>query len=264
MGVTKNFGGLRALDGVDLQIAQGQIVGLIGPNGSGKTTLFNIITGTYKPTSGTIVFEGQDITGFPTHQTSRLGVARTFQQICLFEGLDALENVVAGLIGRRGHAAADRLRPSRRHATRAEEILAYVGLGGKGRFRAGALPYGDQRRLEMARALATDPKLLLLDEPLAGMNPAEIEDFLSLVNQVNASGVSVLLIEHNVSAVTRCCQTTYVFNYGRRIACGAGEELVCDEAVIEAYLGTETDGATVSRPVRDMARGVRGVDDVES
>jgi branched-chain amino acid transport system ATP-binding protein len=258
--VTKDFGGLRALDGVDLEIERGEIVGLIGPNGSGKTTLFNVVTGTYKPTSGKVIFDGQDITDLPAHRTSRLGVARTFQQICLFEDLPVKENVIAGLVGKRGRTVIDHFRPSQRHDLRAAELLSYVGLEGKGHLRAGALPYGDQRRLEMARALATDPRLLLLDEPLAGMNPAEIADFLDLVHQVNAAGVSILLIEHNVSAVTSCCKTTYVFNYGRRIACGPGEELVCDEAVIKAYIGSETTDVAIGRAVQDTTRDFREFD----
>jgi branched-chain amino acid transport system ATP-binding protein len=237
--LTKVFGGLHALDGVDLVVPVGRVVGLIGPNGSGKTTLFNIVTGILRPTSGKILFNGRDITGSPPHVTCRLGIARTFQQIRLFSGLSVVDNVVAGLVDRRSTRAADWLRASWRHEGRALELLAIVGLADLADNQAGSLPYGNQRRLEVARALATDPKLLLLDEPLAGMNPAEIEDFIDLVKRINQSGIGILLIEHNVGAVMRCCLRTHVFDYGRKIAEGTASELLCDDAVIKAYLGEE-------------------------
>jgi ABC-type branched-subunit amino acid transport system ATPase component len=255
-GVTKLFGGLRALDGVDLEVPRGQVVGLIGPNGSGKTTLFNIVTGAYKPTSGSVWFEGREITGLSSFRTCRLGIARTFQQICLFERLTVMENVVAGLVDRSCGSVRDWLLRSGRHYGEAGELLDYVGLAGKEWLVAGALPYGDQRSLEVARALATEPKLLLLDEPLAGMNPAEIEGFLHLVDRIRDSGVSILLIEHNVRAVMECCPTTFVFDYGRRIACGTAEELMCDDAVIKAYLGEEIAEVTTGELLGVASDGV--------
>jgi branched-chain amino acid transport system ATP-binding protein len=237
--VAKRFGGLDALTGVDLDVDSGRVVGLIGPNGSGKTTLFNIITGVYQPSSGRVLFAGTDITGFALHRTSRLGIARTFQQICLFDNMTVVENVIAGLIHRRSRSVADWLRGSLDHAHRADELLESVGLVGKEYILAGALPYGDQRRLEVARALATEPQLLLLDEPLAGMNPSEINEFLELLHRINRSGVTMLLIEHNVRAVMESCDPIYVFDYGSKIAQGSAEELLCDDAVIKAYLGEE-------------------------
>lgn len=243
-GVSKNFGGLRALDGVDLEVEAGKVVGLIGPNGSGKTTLFNIITGVYAPTAGEVRFLGRRITGWAPHLTSRLGIARTFQQICLFSELTVLENVMAGMLRWQLRGALDWLADAeRRHRERAVELLEYVGLAGKERQRAGALPYGDQRRLEVARALATGPRLLLLDEPLAGMNPGEIAGFMQLTEQINRSGITILLIEHNVRAVMSRCNPIYVFDHGRRIAVGTASEIQRDDVVIKAYLGEEIEDA---------------------
>lgn len=248
--VVKRFGGLNALTGVNLEVKSGQVVGLIGPNGSGKTTLFNIITGVYQPSSGRVLFAGTDITGFAPHRTSRLGIARTFQEIRLFDNMTVIENVIAGFIHRRSHSMADWLRDSRDHSHRANELLERVGLVGKEHALASALPYGDQRRLEVARALATEPRLLLLDEPLAGMNPSEINEFLELLQRISCSGVTMLLIEHNVRAVMESCDPIHVFDYGSKIARGSAKELLCDDAVIRAYLGEELAESTteIARP----------------
>ena len=237
--LTKNFGGLRALDRLDVDVYANEILGLIGPNGSGKTTLFNIITGVFPPTSGEIVLADKRVTGYAPHVSCHLGIARTFQQICLFEHMTVMENVMAGLANRRSSSIRDWLRPSKAHEKRARELLDETGLSGKEHSLAGALPYGDQRRLEVARALATEPRLLLLDEPLASMNSTEINDFLGLVKRINESGVSILLIEHNVRAVMDSCDPIYVFDYGRKISEGSATELLCNDAVIKAYLGEE-------------------------
>ena len=244
--VRKEFGGLIATDDIDFTIPRGSIVALIGPNGAGKTTFFNQITGVYVPTSGSIVFDGTEVVGKPPHAIVELGVGRTFQNIRLFAQMTALENVLVGMHSRlKGGifgsiVRTPRVRREEREAhERAKELLTYCGLPRRHQERAGTLPYGDQRRLEVARALATDPKLILLDEPTAGMNPQETAEFTSFVRRVrDEKNLTVLLIEHDMKVVMGVSERITVLEYGAKIAEGTPEEIRADERVIEAYLGS--------------------------
>ncbi|MFY9269255.1 MAG: ABC transporter ATP-binding protein [Candidatus Manganitrophaceae bacterium] len=248
-GLTKTFDGLRALEGIELSIEAGKVTSLIGPNGAGKTTFFNCVTGLISPTSGVILLQGRSIASLPAHEITRFGVARTFQNIRLFSEMTLLENVMVGrylrsalpltgsffgaLLGSRSFREKER-----RLREEGNDFLEFVGLADRRDLPARHLSYGDRRRLEIARALASEPSLLLLDEPAAGMNPRETEALMVLIGRIRDQGITPFLIEHNMKMVMNVSDRVIVFDHGMKIAEGTAEEIRQHPRVIEAYLGT--------------------------
>ena len=244
------FGGLQAVAQLDLSIEKGHLYGLIGPNGAGKTTVFNMLTGVYKPTEGNIILDGKDITGQNPELISKSGIARTFQNIRLFNDMTVLDNVKVGLHNQERYSGFEgvlRLPTYWKHEKaaheRAMELLSIFDMEHLANEQAGSLPYGAQRRLEIVRALATNPKLLLLDEPAAGMNPSETAELMENIVKIRDTfGIAIMLIEHDMSLVMNICEGICVLNFGKVIAKGTAEEIQNNDAVIEAYLGKQNKG----------------------
>ena len=246
--LTMQFGGLLAVNNVSISIKKGKIHGLIGPNGSGKTTIFNVLSGYYKPTGGKVSFEGRTISGLPAHQITAAGFARTFQNMRLFKTMTVLENLLVAM----GHHAKvglfqEILNPvavhqeEKKFVEKAMELLDLLEVADFAKELATSLPYGHQRRVEMARALATDPKVILLDEPAAGLNEVETEDLRKTLMKIRDLGVTIFLVEHDMKLVMEVCEEISVLDYGKKIAEGTGAVISKDPVVIEAYLGQEED-----------------------
>jgi branched-chain amino acid transport system ATP-binding protein len=244
--LTMQFGGVVAVNDVTLSVEQGEIHGLIGPNGSGKTTIFNVISGYYKPTSGKVTFEGTTVSTLPAHRITALGFARTFQNLRLFKSMTVLDNVLVGM----GHHSKTALwqeffepgavrREEKAFADKAMELLRLLDIEGSARKRATSLPYGHQRRVEIARALATNPKIVLLDEPAAGLNEVETGQLRQILLKIRDSGVTIFIVEHDMKLVMGTCDCLTVLDYGKKIAEGPCSAVSCDPVVIEAYLGRE-------------------------
>ena len=230
-GVTKRFGGLTAVHEVSLEVREGDLLGIIGPNGAGKTTLFNMISGFYRPDEGRILYEGRDVTGLPPHAICRLGLTRTFQIVKPFGNLSVRDNVMIGALTRLRH-----VREARREA---ERVIEICGLSSHTEARAKGLPIGLRKRLEVARALATKPRLLLLDEVMAGLNPTELAGIIELIRRLHADGLSLIIIEHIMAAMMRLAQRIAMLHHGEKIAEGTPAEITRDRRVIDAYLGEE-------------------------
>ncbi|HWK95296.1 MAG TPA: ABC transporter ATP-binding protein [Pseudolabrys sp.] len=245
-GLTKRFGGLAANNDISLEVPQGSLFAVIGPNGAGKTTFFNMVSGFLSSTAGSIEFDGRDVTKVPQYDIAAMGLVRTFQLVQLFKGMSVAENVEVGChLATRGGVAASLFRPSwfRKQEVevreRAHELLEFVGLSAQAELDSELLPYGQQRLLEVARALAAKPKLLLLDEPAAGLNTQETEGLAHIIQKINAQGTTVLLIEHDVALVTRIAHRIAVLDFGKKIAEGTPDEIKAHPEVIAAYLGVE-------------------------
>lgn len=257
--ITKRFGGLTAVNAVDLQIERGMIASLIGPNGAGKTTFFNCVTGFYNPDLGAIIFDGKPVTGLRTDQIAHRGIARTFQNIRLFSDMTVIENILIGMHSRLKASPIGAVfgtpftrREERDSLKRALELLEFIGLQDKGDFVAANLPYGFQRRLEIARALAMRPKLLLLDEPTAGMNPQETDDMMSFIRRLRDElDLTIFLIEHDVKLVMNISDQVSVMDYGQKISEGTPDYVQRDPVVIKAYLGTDSVDDSDGTQVKD-------------
>jgi branched-chain amino acid transport system ATP-binding protein len=264
--LSKHFGELKAVDRVSISVEQGQIAAIIGPNGAGKTTLFNVITNSYRATNGEVLMMGVPTLRLPQFKLTEMGVGRTYQNIRLFDNMTALDNVKVGMHCRTTGGILGTIlatprtrREERRTEARALELMEFVGIAKWAHEMAKNLPYGGQRRLEIARALATEPRLLLLDEPAAGMNPQETEDLMALIRKIQATGVTVLLIEHHMKVVMGISERIVVLNYGAKIAEGAPAEIQNNPLVIEAYLGTKREtGFARGRRYRNEVRADSG------
>jgi len=231
-GLTKNFGGLAAVDGVDFQVDEGEILGLIGPNGAGKTTMFNLIAGTYVPNAGKIIFNGENLFGMKPNVVCRKGLARTFQNVKVFPEMNVFENVLMGAF-----FGAPEKKTWAQAESEAEEIIDFVGLSDRREMVAGSMTLVNQKRVEVARALATKPRLLLLDELMAGLNPTEVGESMELVQKIQNRGVTLIMIEHVMKAIMNICKRIIVLHHGQKIAEGTPEEISTSKTVIEVYLG---------------------------